>query len=289
MLSYRFIKKIVLGLLLVWLSIYHAMAEQFQPAITDTQWEVNQSPLFCRLTQPINDFGHAMFEQKAGGDFSLVFTTYSQPAIEGHIKFQVAQATWQNDIERHQLSIMKTQTGQMQFKLLGVAARQALNHINEGRFPIITYTSRHSQQAIHVLMSTVHLKDYLPKFEQCLAQLFSHSFEDLQYLTIHFELEQSQLGDNEIKALQLIVDYLKIDASVNKIQIIGHTDNHGKRKLNQILSEARANSIKQFFLDSGIEESKLVTLAKLEQQPIKSNKTQQGRAYNRRAEIILFR
>ena len=289
MLSYRFIKKIVFGLLLVWLSIYHAMAEQFQPAITDTQWEVSQSPLFCRLTQPINDFGHAMFEQKAGGDFSLVFTTYSQPAIEGHIKFQVAQATWQNDIERHQLSIMKTQTGQIQFKLLGVAARQALNHINEGRFPAITYTGRHSQQAIHVLMSTIHLKDYLPKFEQCLAQLFSHSFEDLQYLTVNFELEKSDLGNNELAALQLIVDYLNIDDSVKKVKIVGHTDNHGKRKLNQILSEARANVIKQFFLDNNIEESKLVTVAKLEKKPIRSNKTQQGRAKNRRAEVTLFR
>ena len=277
------------GLLLVWLSIYHAMAEQFQPAITDTQWEVSQSPLFCRLTQPINDFGHAMFEQKAGGDFSLVFTTYSQPAIEGHIKFQVAQATWQNDIERHQLSIMKTQTGQIQFKLLGVAARQALNHINEGRFPAITYTGRHSQQAIHVLMSTIHLKDYLPKFEQCLAQLFSHSFEDLQYLTVNFELEKSDLGNNELAALQLIVDYLNIDDSVKKVKIVGHTDNHGKRKLNQILSEARANVIKQFFLDNNIEESKLVTVAKLEKKPIRSNKTQQGRAKNRRAEVTLFR
>ena len=279
----------MLGLLLVWLSIYHAMAEQFQPAITDTQWEVSQSPLFCRLTQPINDFGHAMFEQKAGGDFSLVFTTYSQPAIEGHIKFQVAQATWQNDIERHQLSIMKTQTGQIQFKLLGVAARQALNHINEGRFPAITYTGRHSQQAIHVLMSTIHLKDYLPKFEQCLAQLFSHSFEDLQYLTVNFELEKSDLGNNELAALQLIVDYLNIDDSVKKVKIVGHTDNHGKRKLNQILSEARANVIKQFFLDNNIEESKLVTVAKLEKKPIRSNKTQQGRAKNRRAEVTLFR
>ena len=279
----------MLGLLLVWLSIYHAMAEQFQPAITDTQWEVSQSPLFCRLAQPINDFGHAMFEQKAGGDFSLVFTTYSQPAIEGHIKFQVAQATWQNDIERHQLSIMKTQTGQIQFKLLGVAARQALNHINEGRFPAITYTGRHSQQAIHVLMSTIHLKDYLPKFEQCLAQLFSHSFEDLQYLTVNFELEKSDLGNNELAALQLIVDYLNIDDSVKKVKIVGHTDNHGKRKLNQILSEARANVIKQFFLDNNIEESKLVTVAKLEKKPIRSNKTQQGRAKNRRAEVTLFR
>ena len=128
-------------------------------------------------------------------------------------------------------------------------------------------------------MSTIHLKDYLPKFEQCLAQLFSHSFEDLQYLTVNFELEKSDLGNNELAALQLIVDYLNIDDSVKKVKIVGHTDNHGKRKLNQILSEASSQSLSsRFFLDNNIEESKLVTVAKLEKKPIRSNKTQQGRA-----------
>ena len=56
-----------------------------------------------------------------------------------------------------------------------------------------------------------------------------------------------------------------------------------------LIQEFALSVIKQFFLDNNIEESKLVTVAKLEKKPIRSNKTQQGRAKNRRAEVTLFR
>jgi len=277
--------------LFIWLLLLPSLnyAEQFQPAITDTQWELVTSPVECTLRQPIRDFGVAKFGQVAGGPFSLIFKTSAQPAKQGNVTFEIAQAPWQNSEQRQDLVIVKTQQGQRQFSITGVNARQALNHINEGRFPTIFYLSQHSNQEINVLMSTVHLQDYLPQFETCLAGILPYSFKDIQNLTVNFELEKSELGDLEKAALMKLVKFVKADSSVRKIAISGHTDSHGRKRLNQTLSDARATVVKNYLVDNGVPENLITVASHLELIPVMSNKTQTGRAHNRRTEIEVFR
>jgi len=271
------------------LASYIAVAEQFQPAITDTQWELINTPIECTLSQPIRDFGTAKFGQIAGSDFSLTFDTYTQPSKKGTVTFEVAEAPWQNSEQRQDIVIVKSAQGQTRFQIKGVNAHQALNHINEGRFPTIFYLSQHSQQEINVLMSTVHLQDYLSDFKQCLTGLLPYSFATIQNLTVNFELEKTDLGEREKAALLRMARYVTADPSIKKIAISGHTDNHGKRALNQTLSEGRAAVVKQFLMEHGVAESLILTEYHLEKIPVMSNKSQKGRAHNRRTEIEVSR
>lgn len=277
--------------LFIWLLLFSSVsiAEQFQPAITDTQWELVTSPIECALRQPIRDFGDAKFGQLAGSPFSLTFQTFSQPSKKGNLTFEIAEAPWQNSEQRQDLVIVKTGQGQTRFDISGVNAYQALNHINEGRFPAIFYLSQHSNQEINVLMSTIHLQDYLPQFEQCLATILPYSFKDIANLTVNFELEKTELGDREKAAIMKVVTFVKADPSITKIVLSGHTDNHGRKRLNQVLSDERAAVVKNFLMDNGIVENILITGSHLELTPIMSNKTQTGRAHNRRTEIEVFR
>jgi hypothetical protein len=100
--------------LLIWLLLFSSVsiAEQFQPAITDTQWELVTSPIECVLRQPIRDFGEAKFGQLAGLPFSLTFQTSSQPSKKGNLTFEIAEAPWQNSEQRQDLVIVKTGQGQ---------------------------------------------------------------------------------------------------------------------------------------------------------------------------------
>ncbi len=277
--------------LFIWLLSLQSVsyAEQFQPAITDTQWELVTSPIECTLQQTIRDFGEARFAQVAGGPFALVFQTSTQPSKQGNVTFEIAQAPWQNSEQRQDLIIVKARQGQTQFRITGVNARQALNHINEGRFPTIFYLSQHSNQEINVLMSTVHLQDYLPQFERCLTGILPYSFKDIQHLTVNFELEKSELGDLEQAALMKLIKFVKADTKITKIALSGHTDSHGRKRLNQALSDARATVVKNFLMDNGIPEQLITVSSHLELVPVKSNKTQSGRAHNRRTEIEVFR
>ena len=70
-----------------------------------------------------------------------------------------------------------------------------------------------------------------------------------------------------------------------KVVISGHTDNVGEDKSNQLLSERRAKSVKDFLILCGCNENLLQTIGYGESKPVDTNENEIGRANNRRVEI----
>ena len=71
------------------------------------------------------------------------------------------------------------------------------------------------------------------------------------------------------------------------IEVIGHTDNSGSAAYNQDLSQRRAVSVANVLRESGVPNARLAAYGRGEDQPIASNLTPEGRAANRRVEIII--
>ncbi len=74
-----------------------------------------------------------------------------------------------------------------------------------------------------------------------------------------------------------------------KFTVEGHTDSVGSAKLNQQLSEKRANSVRDFLINEGIAADRLTAIGYGEDKPIATNNTRAGRAQNRRVEINLVK
>lgn len=70
------------------------------------------------------------------------------------------------------------------------------------------------------------------------------------------------------------------------LQIEGHTDSVGPEAYNQTLSERRANSVRDYMVGRGITAGRLNAVGRGETRPVASNSTADGRAQNRRVEII---
>ncbi|MDP1658225.1 MAG: OmpA family protein [Methylotenera sp.] len=76
------------------------------------------------------------------------------------------------------------------------------------------------------------------------------------------------------------------ELSKKRILLIGHTDDTGNSKTNADLSEKRAKSVAKLFKSMGVEESQLFYQGAGETMPIDDNATPEGRAKNRRVEIV---
>ena len=70
-----------------------------------------------------------------------------------------------------------------------------------------------------------------------------------------------------------------------RIEVGGHTDNTGSRALNERLSQARAESVKQYLVDHGVSADRLEAKGYAWDRPVATNKTIAGRAMNRRTEL----
>ena len=69
------------------------------------------------------------------------------------------------------------------------------------------------------------------------------------------------------------------------IVAVGHTDSRGAADMNQKLSVKRADAVKSYLASKGVEGSRIYTEGKGAAQPVADNKTDDGRAKNRRVEI----
>ncbi|MGY8526897.1 OmpA family protein [Paracidovorax citrulli] len=73
--------------------------------------------------------------------------------------------------------------------------------------------------------------------------------------------------------------------SGRKIEIVGHTDSSGNRALNLTLSQSRAETVKRYLADKGIEPASLSAMGVGPDQPIATNDRDENRARNRRIEF----
>lgn len=90
----------------------------------------------------------------------------------------------------------------------------------------------------------------------------------------------------------LQADLRNVAGSMNRypdtrINIIGHTDNTGEASYNQQLSQRRAAAVAQVLINAGVSSNRINAVGRGEEQPVASNLNAQGRAQNRRVEIII--
>ncbi|HET7085138.1 MAG TPA: OmpA family protein [Rhizomicrobium sp.] len=74
-----------------------------------------------------------------------------------------------------------------------------------------------------------------------------------------------------------------------QIRVVGYTDNQGAPAANLTLSDARAATVKQELVNSGIAADRIATAGMGEQNPIADNGSEEGRAKNRRTELEIVK
>ncbi len=101
---------------------------------------------------------------------------------------------------------------------------------------------------------------------------------------VNFESGSAVLTPDSYRVLDLAVNQLMAYPEV-KVEIIGYTDNVGKASSNLALSEKRADAVKQYLVNAGIDPARIVTKGYGEENPVAPNATPEGRAQNRRIEF----
>lgn len=102
-----------------------------------------------------------------------------------------------------------------------------------------------------------------------------------------FDIGKSDIRGDGIVALDRVAGLVKEKTNANLV-IEGHTDNTGTPPLNQRLSEQRAESVRAGLASRGVPIARLAAKGIGQTQPVGDNATEQGRAQNRRVEIVLL-
>lgn len=104
--------------------------------------------------------------------------------------------------------------------------------------------------------------------------------------SVLFATDKWDLLPGAHERLNQVADALKED-SERPVTVLGFTDSQGTDAHNMTLSEKRAESVRNYLVSKGVDASRVKSEGRGKADPVADNKTQEGRANNRRVEIVL--
>ena len=103
---------------------------------------------------------------------------------------------------------------------------------------------------------------------------------------LFFATNKTYILPQSEQAMADLADFLLENQTV-KIHIVGHTDAVGTDEANQILSEGRANAVRNDLIKRGVAAERMTAEGKGEKEPVADNDTEEGRQLNRRVEFTI--
>ncbi|WP_434560295.1 OmpA family protein [Pseudomonas sp. D2-30] len=276
-----------LALLSVFASL-PAMALTFQTRLESIEWTVEGDKFECRLSQPITDFGSGEFVRKAGEQATFRLKAYNPMLGGGSATLLAAAAPWQPGRGDINLGSVRIGSGDVLFNSSQVQAGRLISGLMEGRSPVVRRNTDDGRVS-EVRLLPVRFNKAFSDYQGCVAKLLPKNFEQIKQTQIGFPGEGIELDAQAKAQLQVMLDFIKADPSVNHVELDGHSDNSGNRLTNRELSRRRALAVQDFFKANGFQESQFTVRFHGERYPLVPNTNAANRAKNRRVLVKLER
>lgn len=104
---------------------------------------------------------------------------------------------------------------------------------------------------------------------------------------ILFATDSTSVQPSVVDDLAALAQNVQVNAN-STLQVVGHTDSDGDAAYNQQLSDSRARAVAAILTSRGVPQSRLQVYGRGESQPIASNLTPEGKAQNRRVDIVIL-
>ena len=161
-----------------------------------------------------------------------------------------------------------------------------LTELEQGMSPTFYYDDWYNDNdKISVGLSTSRFHKAYQKFVGCVGNLLNYSFDDIAYTVLNFEFNSDKFTKASQRRISMIREYLSLDTELELVLIDGFSDSYGPRDINQKTSEKRADKIRDYFVQNGIDSTRIEATGYGEKRHVASNQTVLVRSKNRRVVI----
>lgn len=105
---------------------------------------------------------------------------------------------------------------------------------------------------------------------------------------IYFDYQKDTIKPESFPVLTDVANILKANPQIKNVRIEGHTDDRGNANANRKLSQRRADAVKAWLVDNGVEGGRLEAIGHGEDKPMIAEKTKEAREKNRRVEFLIL-
>lgn len=282
-------RQALLGILLISAPALGAM-RQYAAPVEASDWALQaQTRLQCTLAHKVPGYGDALFSSVASKQLNMEFELDMALLPK---KFDVAAVysvppTWMPGALPKNIADMTLRT-QYNGDLPEKAAWTMLSELEKGYWPTIYYQDWYNKyDKVAVALNASNFTPVYRHFVECVSQLLPYSFEDIAYTVLSYKKSSVDLTKYSQKRLSMIGEYLKEDKALELVLLDGYTDSYGARYSNQQLSVRRAEQVKTFFTEMGVDAERIEVTGHGEKRHIAPNTNADSRALNRRVVVRL--
>lgn len=266
-----------------------AGALTFQTRVEHVTWKVEGDQFECRLVQPIDGFGSGEFVRRAGELPVFQLRSAGNVLGAGSATLLAAAAPWQPGRGDINLGAVRMgRTGVLFTSSQGQASR-LINGLLDGRSTVVRNYAGEGGRAMEVRVLPVSFAKAYSDYQLCAFKLLPMNYDQIRQTQVGFPGNGIELDSSARARLDVILDYLKADPTVNHIELDGHSDNSGNRLTNRDTSRRRALAVAEYFKAHGIAEEQITVRFHGERYPLAKNNSAANRARNRRVNIQLDR
>jgi outer membrane protein OmpA-like peptidoglycan-associated protein len=290
--SKRLLSSLVATVLGASVSQAYANMRHYTATVESSQWMMkNESRLNCTLGHELPGYGKAMFTSLASKQLNMAFELDMRLLPKKFDKATVYSVPpqWMPGRMQRKIGEMTLRT-QYNGDLGENVAWSMLSELEKGYWPTLFYQDWYNQNDhVRVSLNASNFYDSYMAFTQCVSNLLPYSFEDISYTILTYKKNSTDLTKYSQKQLNRIGEYLKEDSDLELVLVDGYSDSYGGRYNNQQLSVRRAETVKQYFTQMGVDENRIDVTGHGEKRHIAPNDTPESRAKNRRVIVQLSR
>lgn len=235
-----------------------AHATSYQARLDVASWNLEPSPLECKLWQAVPNYGEAVFSIRAGEKLEFYLKTQQPVYKSGKAQLAVSAPAWHDGIRTVSVGATDVVPGTKPVVVGESIAQRFLAELQAGMFPSIKMPGWYTPHSVQVDVSAVNFGSAYQGYLSCITSLFPANFEQLQASMLHFKTDLWKVEGTTRERLDLLAGFIALDSSVKKIIIDGHADTVGRKGHNWELSRLRANATREYLISKGVPEDMIL-------------------------------
>ncbi len=269
-------------------------AEDFEATIANSRWQSTTNKIECTLTHTIPGYGKAIFNQSSGGKQHFALKSILGRQQQGAAHLVVYPQEWKCDSDPVMLAKVPLKVGEDPITLNKNTVYQLLAALRNGESaafvmqPIDAPFKKHCPECDKIVLSTVGFQKAYKNYLKCIDDMVPESFAELKETVIHFESGSTLLSREAEDKLNELREYILADGKIRRVDVTGHSDSKGGYISNMKMANQRMWAVKDFLVFGGVKADIFTLKGFSDSTPVASNKTQDGRAKNRRVVIKLY-
>lgn len=128
-----------------------------------------------------------------------------------------------------------------------------------------------------------------PEVKDSIESVWMETGGVVSFPGINFATGSAEITDEFARVLDGAAKLINEHPEIQLLEVQGHTDNTGSDAINNPLSQARADAVRNYLISRGVDPSRLVAKGYGSSKPVASNANEQGRYQNRRIDLVRIR